>query len=125
MMACVCAPLLLRFVQSLSALLAATPVSELEGSFSYKNTRGKAMQAQRSFILLHVVNHATHHRGQISVSRQAVPQLVCLSHLDVDGGTQPVPCCACSVFSSPQAALTQLGQPAPALDLLYMLNDKA
>jgi uncharacterized damage-inducible protein DinB len=67
-MVCECVLPCCALAQSLSALLAGTPASELEGSFSYKNTRGKAMQAQRSFILLHVVNHATHHRGQISVS---------------------------------------------------------
>jgi len=57
--------------------------------FHYKNTRGVELSQQRSFILLHVANHGTHHRGQIST------------------------------------ALTQLGRPAPALDLLYMLNEKA
>jgi len=75
--------------EAFAELLARTPASELESLFHYKNTRGVEMSQQRSFILLHVANHGTHHRGQIS------------------------------------AALTQLSHPAPALDLLYMLNEKA
>lgn len=39
---------------------------KLEDEFSYADTKGQSHTQQLSRILGHVVNHATHHRGQIS-----------------------------------------------------------
>jgi uncharacterized damage-inducible protein DinB len=55
----------------------------------YQRLDGSTMDLPFAAALLHVFNHATHHRGQIS------------------------------------AALTQLGQPAPALDMVYLLQAEA
>lgn len=41
---------------------------ELLASFDYQNTRNEAMSAVRGPILMHVFNHGTHHRGQISAA---------------------------------------------------------
>jgi uncharacterized damage-inducible protein DinB len=39
---------------------------QLADSFAYHNTQGQSMSAILGPILLHVFNHGTHHRGQIS-----------------------------------------------------------
>lgn len=39
-------------------------------TFTYRNTRGDELSGVRSLMLAHVVNHGTHHRGQISVSNR-------------------------------------------------------
>lgn len=39
--------------------------------FTYRNTRGEELGGVRSLMLAHVVNHGTHHRGQISVGEDA------------------------------------------------------
>ncbi|EGD80033.1 hypothetical protein PTSG_13022 [Salpingoeca rosetta] len=39
---------------------------ELEQSFSYQDTKGNSYSSVRSDIMVHIVNHSTHHRGQIS-----------------------------------------------------------
>jgi len=55
------------------------------GSFSYRNTRDEPMTARRDQILAHVLNHGTHHRGQITAAVTAMghpaPELDLLYHL--------------------------------------------
>jgi uncharacterized damage-inducible protein DinB len=62
---------------------------EFFARFEYATTKGKPQNKVLGPVLMHVFNHATHHRGQVS------------------------------------AALTRLGRPAPALDLLYFLEPKS
>jgi len=40
--------------------------AELAGGLAYRNTRGEAFTSPLHWIVAHVVNHATHHRGQAS-----------------------------------------------------------
>lgn len=40
---------------------------DLSKIFSYKNTKGDAYENRIGDVLFHVANHATHHRGQISL----------------------------------------------------------
>ena len=40
--------------------------SALAGDIDYKNTSGQPFSSPLYWILSHVVNHATHHRGQAS-----------------------------------------------------------
>ena len=42
--------------------------SILEEIFSYKDTSGQLYSNQRSLIYFHLINHSTHHRGQLSAS---------------------------------------------------------
>jgi uncharacterized damage-inducible protein DinB len=48
---------------------------ELAGNVEYRNTRGDPFSSPLHWILTHVVNHATHHRGQASdiVSGMGLP----------------------------------------------------
>lgn len=69
-------------------LIASWPVDRFEDKLSYTTTRGQAVSLPFAATLIHVFNHATHHRGQVS------------------------------------AALTSLGQPAPVLDLVFMLQEE-
>ncbi|MBT32407.1 MAG: damage-inducible protein DinB [Thalassobius sp.] len=39
--------------------------TELNGSISYSNSKGKQFANSVQDILFHVINHSTHHRGQI------------------------------------------------------------
>lgn len=41
---------------------------ELSSSFEYKDSSGKGMAINRLQALAHLVNHGTHHRGQISAA---------------------------------------------------------
>lgn len=61
---------------------------ELKPPLRYENTQGIPRELERGPALLHVFNHATHHRGQAS------------------------------------AGLTQLGYPAPEMDLFYYLLEQ-
>ena len=70
-------------------LLELWPVERLQGALSYRRLDGEAVTLPFATTLMHVFNHATHHRGQIS------------------------------------AALTAMGRPAPALDLVAMLQEEA
>jgi uncharacterized damage-inducible protein DinB/ribosomal protein S18 acetylase RimI-like enzyme len=69
-------------------LLAVWPEERLHGTLAYRRIHGQPMVLPFAATLLHVFNHGTHHRGQIS------------------------------------AALTALGQPAPMLDLVVMLQEE-
>ena len=40
---------------------------KMASKFAYKNTRGEAFEQVHGPILDHVMNHGTHHRGQVSV----------------------------------------------------------
>ena len=46
--------------------IAYTDSVDVDGEFSYTNTRGDPMTGPRGPLLAHVFNHGTHHRGQIS-----------------------------------------------------------
>jgi uncharacterized damage-inducible protein DinB len=70
-------------------LIESWPAERFEGKLSYTTTRGQDVSLPFATTLAHVLNHGTHHRGQIS------------------------------------AALTSLGQPAPVLDLVFMLQQEA
>lgn len=61
--------------------------AELLQPLAYRNMRGEAQAKPIADLVLHLVNHGSHHRGQVS------------------------------------AALTAMGQAAPALDYLYFLPD--
>lgn len=41
---------------------------DFESFISYKNTKGEAHETKLSDILIHVANHGTYHRGQISAN---------------------------------------------------------
>lgn len=41
--------------------------NSLEENVEYKNTKGQAYVSRISNIMIHVVNHATYHRGQIAL----------------------------------------------------------
>lgn len=69
--------------------LATVPPERLAGRIEYRSTRGEALSLPFASTLIHVFNHGTHHRGQIT------------------------------------AALTTLGQTAPALDLVYFLVEES
>ena len=47
-------------------LLESTPEEDMECPFRYRNAFGTEMNVLRGGLHLHVFNHATHHRGQIS-----------------------------------------------------------
>ncbi|NNH27539.1 DinB family protein [Acinetobacter terrestris] len=44
----------------------------LEGVIRYRNTRGQDMSMPYAATLMHVFNHATHHRGQITAAMTAL-----------------------------------------------------
>ena len=44
----------------------------LEGLIHYRNTRGQDMSMPYAATLMHVFNHATHHRGQITAAMTAL-----------------------------------------------------
>lgn len=52
-----------NYLQSLSILDAEKDLSRI---IRYTNTKGEAYQNSIQEILLHIVNHSTHHRGQIA-----------------------------------------------------------
>lgn len=70
-------------------LLEVWPTERLQGTLSYQRMNGQSVTLPFAATLMHVFNHGTHHRGQIS------------------------------------AALTALGQPAPELDMVFMLQQEA
>ncbi|WP_370977879.1 DinB family protein [Agaribacterium sp. ZY112] len=51
--------MLCEFIQSLNE-------TDLKGSLSYKNTKGDSFCKSMAALLLHLFNHQTHHRGQIT-----------------------------------------------------------
>jgi uncharacterized damage-inducible protein DinB len=54
-----CANLIARFVDDL-------PVPEFERQVNYTTTEGKTLERTMWHAIFHVLNHATHHRGEIS-----------------------------------------------------------
>lgn len=50
----------------LIAFIASRTPAQLAADISYRNTRGEAFTTPLHWIVTHVVNHATHHRGQAS-----------------------------------------------------------
>ena len=52
--------------------------TDLTHSFRYKNTKGNTFENSFSQVLFHIVNHGTHHRGQINLllKREDLPTLV-------------------------------------------------
>lgn len=59
------------------ALCAEIEESQLEASLTYKNMKGDGMKKKLSFLLQHIFNHQTHHRGQLTTL---------LSQMDMDVG---------------------------------------
>lgn len=61
----------------------------LAGNIEYKNTSGKQFSSPLHWILTHVVNHATHHRGQasdiISGLGHATPEMDLIYYLRQQG----------------------------------------
>jgi len=43
----------------------------LSGSVAYQNTKGESFTSQKQDILMHVVMHSAHHRGQIAANLRA------------------------------------------------------
>lgn len=54
------------------ALLADMSDDDLQQPFTYHNTRGEEKSLELGAALAHVVNHGTHHRGQLSPAVMAV-----------------------------------------------------
>ena len=52
--------------------------TDLTHSFRYKNTKGNTFENTFNQVLFHIVNHGTHHRGQINLllKRENLPTLV-------------------------------------------------
>ncbi len=69
-------------------LLDVWPESRLQGRLAYQRMSGEPVNVPFAAALLHVFNHGTHHRGQIT------------------------------------AALTTMGRPSPAIDLMWMLQEE-
>ena len=46
--------------------LAASSEHELAGPITYQNSRGETFSSRKDDVLTHVINHATHHRGQVA-----------------------------------------------------------
>jgi uncharacterized damage-inducible protein DinB len=80
---------LLAGAQAWLPLLASWPEARLHSPFQFQRANGENVTTPFAATLLHVFNHGTHHRGQIS------------------------------------AALTALGQPAPEMDLMYLLREES
>ena len=53
---------------SLIKLVEVFDEDELVGDFKYFDTANKKCVSQRNMVISHVVNHSTHHRGQISTA---------------------------------------------------------
>ncbi|MEO1383956.1 MAG: DinB family protein [Bacteroidota bacterium] len=64
-----------QLMQRTSTFMAST---DLTHSFRYKNTKGNTFENSFSQVLFHIVNHGTHHRGQINLllKREDLPTLV-------------------------------------------------
>jgi uncharacterized damage-inducible protein DinB len=54
------------FWPQLEFFLASLLAEQLEGEFQWVNTRGESHAAPFRQVLLHFVNHATYHRGQVA-----------------------------------------------------------
>lgn len=54
--------------------IAALPKERLAGRLDYRSTRGEALSLPFASTLIHVFNHGTHHRGQITVALTALGQ---------------------------------------------------
>ena len=64
-----------QLMQRTSTFMAST---DLAHSFRYKNSKGNTFENSFSQVLFHIVNHGTHHRGQINLllKREDLPTLV-------------------------------------------------
>lgn len=76
-----------------TALIASTPCHVMDGILHYKTTAGESVATPWIGTLLHVFNHATHHRGQISAaltrSGYECPELDLIYFLRTDFAVSP------------------------------------
>lgn len=56
------------------AWLEAQTTDALAASFDYTTSSGKGFSSVRAEVVTHVINHGTHHRGQVSVLLRAMGQ---------------------------------------------------
>ncbi len=53
-------------------LVGAAPAERLQGAIEYRRTTGEAMRLPWAATLMHVFNHGTHHRGQVTAALTAL-----------------------------------------------------
>jgi uncharacterized damage-inducible protein DinB len=53
-------------------LVGAVPAERLQGAIEYRRTTGEAMRLPWAATLMHVFNHGTHHRGQVTAALTAL-----------------------------------------------------
>ena len=63
---------LLKGALSWLPLMEVWPAERLQGSLSYRRMNGEAVTLPFAATLMHVFNHATHHRGQVSAALTAL-----------------------------------------------------
>jgi uncharacterized damage-inducible protein DinB len=63
---------LIEGAQRWAPLIASTPAERLDGKLAYTSSRGVAHALPFAATLVHVFNHGTHHRGQISAALTAM-----------------------------------------------------
>ena len=51
--------------------LAASSEVDLGRAFNYQNSRGEAWSSRKDDILMHLITHSTHHRGQVAAAVRA------------------------------------------------------
>ncbi|MDR2011920.1 MAG: DinB family protein [Rhodanobacter sp.] len=55
-------------------LIESWPADRFDGALSYTSTRGQSVTSPFAATLVHVFNHGTHHRGQITAALTALDQ---------------------------------------------------
>lgn len=84
---------ILEFARGWRPFVDALTPTQVAGDLDYRNTEGKPFTLPRASLVLHVFNHATHHRGQITTA------------LTQHGGKAPVLDLPYFLLELPRAAL--------------------